>query len=39
LLADLEHTTIGPAIKRAKAPGAVVHTDEPNIDAALPNGF
>ncbi len=36
MLADVKQKTIGPLIKRAIAPGAVVYTDEYDISARLP---
>ncbi len=40
MLADVKQRTIGPLIKGAIAPGAVVDTDEYDIDARLPEwGF
>jgi transposase len=36
MLADVKRTTIGPLIKRSILPGAVVYTDEYDIDARLP---
>jgi transposase len=36
MLADVKQVTIGPLIRRTIAPGAVVDTDEYDIDARLP---
>jgi hypothetical protein len=36
MLADVKQVTIGPLIKETITPGAVVYTDEYDIDARLP---